>query len=97
VTDRRLCEAAKPVHSLTVAMDCLYCSYIDLSETAVGICRCGAGLCRDHLVEQLATDAAVTTIGSVTRRVPLGPTERRLLCPACAARTPSPRGAGVLD
>jgi len=78
-------------------MDCLYCSYIDISESAVGICRCGAGLCRDHLIEQLASDAAVTTIGSVTRQVPLGPTERRLLCPACAARTRSPRPVGAID
>lgn len=66
-------------------MDCLYCSYIEIAETAVGVCRCGAGLCRDHLVEQLATRVSSTTIGPVGRSVPIGPTERRILCPACAA------------
>lgn len=70
-------------------MDCLYCSYLDYAETAVAICRCGAGLCRQHLVEQLASKRELTTVGPVGRTVTLGPTERRLLCPACAAGRPS--------
>jgi hypothetical protein len=79
-------------------MDCLYCSYTDLSEPAVGICRCGAGLCRQHLVEQLASGASMTTVGPVGRTVPLGPTERRLLCPACAeASTRAGRRVRALD
>jgi hypothetical protein len=65
-------------------MECLYCSYLEIAEPAVGLCRCGAALCRDHLFEQLATRRYMRTVGPVSRTVPLGPTERRLLCPACA-------------
>lgn len=77
-------------------MDCLYCSYIDVEESAVGMCRCGAGLCRQHLTEQLASRESRSTIGIVTRTVHYGPTERRLLCPACAATT-STRTVRTLD
>ncbi|MBB4662811.1 hypothetical protein [Conexibacter arvalis] len=77
-------------------MDCLYCNYIDISETAVGVCRCGAGLCRQHLTEQLASRDELRTIGSVTRTIQRGPTERRLLCPACAA-TDGARTARALN
>lgn len=77
-------------------MDCLYCSYTDVEEKAVGMCRCGAGLCRQHLTEQLASRESRSTIGIVTRTVHYGPTERRLLCPACAATT-STRTMRTLD
>jgi hypothetical protein len=80
-------------------MDCLYCSYLDLDETAVGVCRCGAGLCRQHVTEQLPSREQTSTIGIVTRTVTYGPTERRLLCPACAATTSTRtmRTVGVVD
>lgn len=77
-------------------MDCLYCSYIDVEAPAVGICRCGAGLCRQHLTEQFASREQTSTIGVVNRTVTYGPTERRLLCPACAATT-STRTVRTLD
>jgi hypothetical protein len=62
-------------------MDCLYCSYIDVEESAVGVCRCGAGICRRHVFEQLARPAVIQTIGPGGRTKPA--TDRRLLCPAC--------------
>jgi hypothetical protein len=74
-------------------MDCLYCSYIEMVETAVGVCRCGAGLCRQHLVEQFATRLEVMTIGPVGRRTRIGATERHLVCPACATRPARTRWA----
>jgi hypothetical protein len=62
-------------------MDCIYCSYIEVEEAAVGLCKCGAGICRRHVFEQFAAPAVIETIGPVGRTKP--PTERRLLCPAC--------------
>lgn len=78
-------------------MDCLYCTYIEMEETAVGICRCGVGLCRHHMIERAASRERTTTIGMVTRTVHYGSTERHILCPACAAAAKSTRTARVLD
>ena len=66
-------------------MDCLYCSYIDIEAAAVGLCRCGAGLCRQHITERGASRRQTTTIGVVSPTVRFGADERRMLCPACAA------------
>ena len=69
-------------------MDCLYCSYTDIYESAVAVCRCGAGICRRHAFEHLGSPPKVVTIGPVGRATPR--TERQILCPACSAR-----GAGA--
>lgn len=61
-------------------MNCLDCSN---ETTAVAVCgRCGAGLCRDHLIEGREHLTAVVPINS---RVAVEPAARQLRCNQCHA------------
>lgn len=60
-------------------MQCFECSE---PTPAVAVCaRCGAGLCRRHVVEG---EERLTYQAAVARRVPVTPPARRLLCGRCA-------------
>lgn len=62
-------------------MTCLDCHPDD--NPAVAVCaRCGAGVCREHLVE---SDEYLTFVLPVDRPVPAFPPTRRLRCQRCAA------------
>jgi hypothetical protein len=62
-------------------MNCLDC--LETETAAVTVCgRCGAGLCRTHLIE---TDEHLTIRMPINRQVPVSPPARRLRCHRCAA------------
>lgn len=61
-------------------MNCLDCTD---SVAAVAVCgRCGAGVCRTHL---LVGSEHLTVIKPLNRPVPVDPPARRLRCAQCAA------------
>jgi hypothetical protein len=61
-------------------MNCMDCSQ---DVTAVAVCgRCGAGLCREHLVE---TNEHLTFNMPINRPVRATPPARKLRCSRCAA------------
>jgi hypothetical protein len=61
-------------------MNCMDCSE---DVTAVAVCgRCGAGLCRDHLVER---EEQLVVLKPINRPVGVEPAARRLRCRRCDA------------